>query len=348
MSRVHQVLSGAGPYDAVSGQALAWRALLDRWGMAGGVHAEAIDPRATDGFEPLSRLDAGPDDVVVISYSAYAPRLRRVLELPQRKLLVYHNVTPPEFLWDWEPIVAARCALGRAHLREYAGRVDAAATATAFNAGDLHAAGFDDVQVLPALYFFDRERLRSGAGGLEAGVPRTVIFVGRLSPNKRQDELIKAFALYQRHREPNSRLLLVGGPVGPTYTEHLEQVTRATGARNVVIGGRAQPALNDAYRGASVFVCLSVHEGFCLPLLEALHFGLPVIARRAGAVPEVLAGAGILIDDEDLPTIAELIDVCARDEELREELRRRGRRRLEDFAPADTERDWRGLIERLV
>ena len=348
--RVLQLLSGAGPHDAVTTQALAWRRMMASWGVRGEVFADTLDPGLDGAVRPVARLrrSLGAGDLLIIHYTAYARALDAALELPQRKLLVYHNVTPPEFLWNWEPIVAARCALGRAHLREYAGRVDAAATATAFNAADLRTAGFDDVHVLPALYFFDRERLGPGAGGVEAAARSTVLFVGRLSPNKRQDELIKAFALYQRHREADSRLLLVGGPVGPTYTEHLEQVTHVTGARNVVIGGRPQPALNDAYRVASVFVCLSVHEGFCLPLLEALHFGLPVIARRAGAIPEVLGGAGILIDDEDLPTIAELIDVCVRDEELREELRRRGRRRLEDFEPSDTERDWRGLVERLL
>lgn len=320
------------------------------WGVEGEVFADTLDPALDGSVRPIARLARSlePDDVLVIHYTAYARALDAALDLPQRKLLVYHNVTPPEFLWEWEPIVAARCALGRARLREYVGRVDAVATATAFNAADLRAAGFDDVQVLPALYFFDRERLSAGAGAHEREVRSNVLFVGRLSPNKRQDELIKAFALYQRYREPDSRLLLVGGPIGPSYTDHLERVTSATGARNVIMGGRLQPELNDAYRAASVFVCLSEHEGFCLPLLEALHFELPVIARRAGAVPEVLGDAGILIDDEELPTIAELIDGCVRDEELRKELRRRGQERLKGFESADTERSWRGLVERLL
>ncbi len=320
------------------------------WGVQGEVFADALDPGLDGAVRPITRLTRSlqADDLLVIHYTAYARALDAALDLPQRKLLVYHNVTPPEFLWDWEPIVAARCALGRAHLRDYAGRVDAAATATTFNADDLRAAGFDDVHVLPALYFFDRDRLVPGAGGEGAAGASTVIFVGRLSPNKRQDELIKAFALYQRHREPDSRLLLIGGPVGPTYTQHLERVVSATGARNVVMGGRPQPELNDAYRAASVFVCLSAHEGFCLPLLEALHFELPVIARRAGAVPETLGDAGVLIEDEDLPIVAELIDGCVRDEALREELRRRGRERLTSFEPVDTERGWRELVEPLL
>jgi glycosyltransferase involved in cell wall biosynthesis len=347
---VLQLLSAAGPHDAVTTQALAWRRMMGSWGVSGEVFADTLNPGLDGSVRPIARLrrSLSSDDLLVIHYTAYAQALDAALHLPQRKLLVYHNVTPPELLWDWEPIVAARCALGRAQLREWVGRVDATATATGFNAADLREAGFEDVQALPALYFFDPERLAPSAGGDETPVASTVIFVGRLSPNKRQDELIKAFALYQRHRQPDSRLLLVGGPIGPAYTEHLERVTDATGARDVVIGGRPQPELNDLYRTASVFVCLSTHEGFCLPLLEALHFDVPVIARRAGAVPEVLGEAGILIDEDDLPTIAELIDICARDEDLREELRRRGRERLRAYDSADTERQWRGLLEPLL
>lgn len=345
-----QVLSSAGPHDAVTTQALAWNRMMRSWNVKGQIFAETLDPALDASVRPIAELerDLAADDLLVIHYTAYAHALDATLDLPQRKLLVYHNVTPAELLWEWEPIAATRCALGRAHLREYAGRVEATATATAFNAADLRAAGFDEVHVPPALHFFDRARLKSGAGGEEPDVASTVIFVGRMSPSKRQDELIKAFALYQRHRDPDARLWLVGGPLGSAYTEHLERVTSATGAQNVVIGGRPQPELNDAYRAASVFVCLSVHEGFCLPLLEALHFELPVIARRAGGVPEVLGNAGILIDDEDLPTIAELIDGCVRDKQLREQLRRRGRERLRAFEPAATDRGWRELVEGLL
>jgi len=322
--------------------------MMRSWGIDAPVCAATLDHELDGAVRPAAKLLRGlrADDLLVIHYSAYDRAVAAALELPQRKLFVYHNVTPPELLWDWEPLVAARCALGREQLRDYAGRVDLAVTATAFSTADLTAAGFEDAKVLPAMYFFDRERLQGGGGGLQDG-RSSVVFVGRLSPNKRQDELIKAFALYQREREPESRLVLVGGPVGPAYTAHLERLVKQSGARDVELGPRRQDDLNDVYRGASVFVCLSEHEGFCLPLLEAFSFGVPVIARRAGAVPEVVGDAGVLIDDEDLPTIAELIDLCVRDQELRAELIRRGHARLQAFEPADTDRQWRGVVERL-
>jgi glycosyltransferase involved in cell wall biosynthesis len=226
--------------------------------------------------------------------------------------------------------------------------VTAAATATAFNAADLTAAGFDDVRVEPALYELDFERLGNGAGPPSAGRDPEVLFVGRLSPNKRQDDLIRAFALYQRHHAPDARLRLVGGPLGGAYANHLAGLADAAGARGVEIGPLPQGRLNEVYRSASAFVCLSEHEGFCIPLLEAFHFGVPVVAYRAGAVPETAGDAAVLLDDRDLPTIAELIDLCATDPTLRAELAQRGRTRLEQFAPARTEATWRSLVESLI
>jgi glycosyltransferase involved in cell wall biosynthesis len=347
-----QLLSAAGPHDAVTNQALSYLELIRSWGMQGEVYAGVVDPALKHVVKPASELPRSLDrgDLLVIHYTSHTRGLNDVLELPGRKLLLYHNVTPPELLWDHDPFVAARCAVGRELLSTYAGRVDAAAAATRFNAADLETAGFDDVRVVPTLYLFDRARLRPTADGdrFNDG-KRNVVFVGRLAANKRQDELIQAFALYQHHREPASRLILAGGASAPAYLKRLEQLAEATEARDVVLTGPLpQPALNAAYAASAVFVCLSEHEGFCLPLLEAFHFGLPVIAYRAGGVPEVVGDAAVLLDDKDLPTIAELIDLCAREQPLRAELARRGEQRLAAYAPERTEQAVRELFESLL
>jgi glycosyltransferase involved in cell wall biosynthesis len=353
-ARVQQLLSGAGPYDAVTNQALAYQRLFGKWGWEGEVYAGAMDPmldgrvRRADGL--AGRL--GPDDLLVLHYSAHARALERVLELPQRKLLLYHNITPAHYLWDHEPYVAMVCALGRERLPAFAGRVDAALAPSEFSALELREAGFGDVRVVPQLYLFDRERLREGVdrpSPLCGGGLRTVAFVGRLSHNKRQDRLVKAFALYQRHRDPHSRLVLAGSPGNGAYRDHLADLAQRAGARNVELpGSLAQPELNALYAGADVFCCLSEHEGFCIPLLEALHFGLPVVAARAAAVPEVLGDAGVLLDHPDLATVAEAIDIAAASGELRDELRARGQRRLAAFTPERTEQSLREGVEALL
>jgi glycosyltransferase involved in cell wall biosynthesis len=352
-ARVHQLLGGAGPYDAITNQALAWRRILDGWGRAGEVAADSRDPAVGPAVRDAAGLESRlqPDDVLVLHYSAHAPALEAALALPQRKLLVYHNITPARYLWEHEPYVALACAVGRDRLGAFAGRVDAALAPTEFSAGELRDAGFADVGVSPALYLLDRERLgeRDRQAAETTGAGPTVLFVGRLSHNKRQDRLVKAFALYQRHREPAARLVLAGSPGSGTYGAYLARLAREAGARDVVLAGALpQPRLNALYASAAAFACLSEHEGFCIPILEALHFGLPVVAARAAAVPEVAGDAAVLLDAPDLATVAEAIDLCVRDQALREELRRRGRRRLEDFTPERTAAAVHAAVEPLL
>src|SRR5688572_14941873 len=188
--RVHQVLSGAGPVDAVTAQALAWRERFSAWGWDGSDVAAHIDPRMNGSVAPLRALDAAPEDVLLLHYSAYAPRLRALLDVPCRKALLSHNVTPARWLWDYEPAIAIQCALGRRQLPEFAARVDVAAGVSAYNAGELGS----DV-VVPIL--FDASTWPA-ADDTPTDGPPTLLFVGRLAPHKRQDELIRLLALLRR------------------------------------------------------------------------------------------------------------------------------------------------------
>ncbi|MEA2273825.1 MAG: hypothetical protein QOI98_2533, partial [Solirubrobacteraceae bacterium] len=134
---VHQLLSGAGPVDAVTGQALVFREHFDRWGWTGSDAAAYVDPRMGRRIGALDDLRPDPDDVLLFHYSAYAPRLRDMLELPNRKLLISHNVTPPRWLWGYEPMIAVQCAVGRAQLPAFATAVDLAAGVSGYNADEL-------------------------------------------------------------------------------------------------------------------------------------------------------------------------------------------------------------------
>lgn len=344
MTRVHQALSAAGPYDAVSGQAVAWSALLERWGMAGGVYAAAVDPRVR-GVKRISQLDPEPEDLVVLRYSAYAPFLRTVLDMPGRKLLVYHNVTPARFFWNHHPGVAVACALGRSQLRQYATAMDHAVADSAYNAGELAAAGVADPGVVPIL--LDPERLRPNPRSGEVSPRPLILVVSRLVPNKRHDLVFAAFAAYQRECAPDARLLVIGEPLSPSYQRLVEELGEASGARDVTVaGGVSQAELNAAYQEADALLSMSEHEGFSVPLLEAFTFDLPVVARRAGAMPEVGGDAVLWLDEPvDVAVAAELIDLAVRDGDLRSELARRGRERLEEYSPERTGTKVRAAVD---
>jgi glycosyltransferase involved in cell wall biosynthesis len=344
---VHQLLSGAGPHDAVTQQALAYRGLFDGWGWGGTDLAAAIDPRLDGRVKLLERLSPGADDVLLFHYSAYAPRLRDALALPQRKLLVSHNITPARWLWAYDAGSAVQCAVGRSQLPHFARAVDLAAGVSAYNAAELDAAGARATDVLPIL--FDRDGLGApGDPAPSAGSP-TVLFVGRLTPHKRQDEVIRAFALYRRLHAPGARLVLVGSPQPRGLDEELRALGERLAPDAVTIeGGLSPEQLWDRYRAADAFLCLSEHEGFCIPLLEAFHFGVPVIARPVGGVPEVAGDAALLVEDRDPSVIAELLALAVEDEPLRAELRARGERRLEDFAYDRTAQRIRAAVERVA
>ncbi len=347
---VHQVLSGAGPHDAVTTEAIVFRSHFRQWGWGGGDHASRIAPGVDSSIARLAALRPRSDDVLLIHHSAGAPRLHELLALPNPKLLLYHNVTPAPWLWDHAPLVGVQCAIGRDQLPTLLGAVDVAAADSEFNAAELRRLGAERTEVIPLLV--DRDRLGPAAAADAAsrnGFVRrapTIVFVGRLSPHKRQDQVIRAFAAYRRHRVPDARLSLVGDPITPPYAELLRRFAEGLAPGAVTIeSGLSAEALGERYRAADVFLCLSEHEGFCIPLLEAFHFGLPVIARPAGAVPEVAGDAALLVEDRDPAVIAELLHLAVTDAPLRAELQRRGQARLERFTPELVAQRLRAAVE---
>ena len=334
--RIHQLLSAAGPFDAVTRQALAYNDLFASWGMAGDIHASAIEPRLPEPVHALHLLHPRPEDLLLIHYSAYAPRLESVLELPNRKMLVYHNVTPARYLWSFQPHVAALCEIGRDHLPRYARAVDVAVAVSEYNARELREAGARNVRVVPIL--FDPDLFGTPEPRQDPERP-LVVSVGRLAPHKRHDLVIRAFALFQREFAPEARLVCAGEPISAGYREQLVSLAAELGARNVELPGPLdQDRLTRAYREASVALYLSEHEGFCIPLVEAFHFGIPVIARPAGGMPEVAGDAALWTGDRpDLAMVAELLELAVRDDELRDALAERGRARLDEFSRGRTE-----------
>lgn len=312
--RVHQVLAGAGRVDAVTGQALAYERLFRDWGIAGGIHAAASEP-GTPGVRSLERLAPAAEDLVLFHYSAWDPRLEPLLDLPQRKALVYHNVTPADFLWRDSPHLALQCLMGRERLPAWVAAMDVVCAVSEYNAAELSAAGAAEVHVVPVLY----ER-----AGPRTGEPRHVLSVGRLAPHKRPDLVLRAFELY-RELEPGAELLVVGAGEPPA------------GAPGVTFAGAVPAAqLHHAYANASVLLSLSEHEGFWIPLLEAFDFGVPVVARPVGGMPWVGGDAVLWADTDDLAVVAELMRIAASDDDLRAELARRGEARLAEFAPERT------------
>jgi len=354
---IHQIMPGFLYGDAVGNQAARIRDLLRGWGYRSQIYAQFRDRRLDDPGQDYRHCRPAPDDLVVFHYSIGSPVTEFVRRLPCPVLVYYHNVTPAGFLRGYNEPLADLLDQGRREVAWFADTAFALA-ASEYDRQEMLALGFRRVEVLPYLVTFDAlQASADSAAGREVlarynGNAVNLLFVGRLVPNKRQDDLLRAFNAYHYLINPHSRLLLVGSDSNaPGYRLELEAMAAAFGlSDSVVLPGAVglREGLGGYYRAATVFLCLSEHEGFCIPLIEAMAFNVPVIAYRSTGVPYAMGGAGMLVGAKRYDLIAELIDLLARNQAVRERLLAGQRRRLEELSPGRVTEMLKNHIEQMA
>jgi glycosyltransferase involved in cell wall biosynthesis len=336
----YQLVQTLSPGDAISGHALGLSRLLAERGYRTSVLAERLHPRALGlgGLaRELERRRHGPDDLLVYHYSLDSDLTPIFAQFPGRRVLVYHNVTPERFLVGFHPELVEFLARGREALARLRGVPHFSLADSEWNRKELEQLGFHPTATLPVLVDF--KRLDVPPDPLTARWLRRpgtrVLFVGRVIPNKGHHALVRCFAAYQRLFDPRARLLVAGEFRSiERYNHELLRLTAESGARNVeFLGHVSDAALAALYRAADLFVCLSRHEGFCVPLLEAFAFGVPVLALARTAVPDTCGNAAVLVEQDDPLLVAGLMDALVRDVGLRRSVLEGQRRRLEDFRP---------------
>ncbi|MFQ5611935.1 MAG: glycosyltransferase family 4 protein [Anaerolineae bacterium] len=354
---IHQIMPGFLYGDALGNQAAYIRNLLREWGYRSQVYAQFRDNRRADPGLDFTRCTGQPDDVLIYHYSIGSPLTGFVRGWPGKLVVYYHNVTPAHFLRDYNPEMADLLAQGRQELADFKD-VPFALAASEYNREEMLELGYRRVEVVPYFIYFDEllESADSLAGReiaerYAAGGWVNLLFVGRIVPNKRQDDLIRAFNYYHRRVNPRSRLLLVGSDGNaPGYRVELEVLAGSLGLEEVHLTGPVglKEGLGGYFRAADVFLSMSEHEGFCVPLLEAMRFDTPVVAYRAAGVPYALGQAGVLVTEKRYDVVGELIDLLVNDPGLRQQVISGQRRRLQDFAPEATARTLRSQIEKML
>ncbi len=324
--------------DAISQRAMTLRRMFRAKGLRSEIYAENVDAQLHGEARPVRSLrDEAGDAVVMFHFSIGSEVADLFRLLPNRRILVYHNITPPEFFRGVNPQVAALCARGREELAALRSHCQLALADSEFNRRDLAALGFANTAVLPILLDPDRYAVAPVAALERPYRDGHVNFlhVGRLVPNKRIEDVLKVFYFYRRRINPDSRLFLVGIDTDmEIYAVALRQMIHDLGISGVAFPGRvSQRELVTYYRLAHVYLCMSEHEGFCVPLVEAMHLGVPVIAYASSAVPETLGDAGALVLRKDFPEIAELAAVVHEDGSLRASMIAAGRERARQFLP---------------
>jgi glycosyltransferase involved in cell wall biosynthesis len=329
--------------------------LLRSWGYASEICARWIDGRVARECRCIRSFRWAPDAVLILHYSIGADEVtRRFLEHSGPRMLIYHNITPHHFFARYSLAQYHRTKRGREELSGFADKVQMALGDSAYNCEELTQRGFVKPRVLPLLIDFEQMAQNTPCPAVLnrfADDWINFLFVGRVAPNKCQDDVIRAFAHYNRTIERRSRLFLVGHTLGmENYLAELRGVARSCSVRDHVfftdqVDNRELAAY---YRLADVFLCLSEHEGFCVPILEALYYEVPVLAYAATAVPETLGEAGVLITRKDWPAIAEMAHLLSTDFTLRGQVVERQKQRLTAFRPESVAEQFRTYVTELV
>jgi glycosyltransferase involved in cell wall biosynthesis len=347
--RLDQLLAGFAEGDAISRQAILFRNIFRGWGFPADIFVDAahVSPAMRADCRPLADYPGGTGDVAIHHFGTTSPAAAALDRAAAHKILIYHNVTPAHFFRGYDDAAAEQLAAARIQVALLAPRCAAVWAVSRFDAEDLAELGVRNARVFPLLFNADADAEPDPAlrGRLAAPALTTLLFVGRLAPNKRVEDLMETYACYRRIN-PFSRLFVIGSErTCPRYALMLRMLARDLAVPNICFEGFVTPAgLETYYQLADVFVSCSAHEGYGAPLIEAMRRGVPVIARDAGGTSEALGGAGVMYAEATAAELAGLIHRVAGDKVLRAEILAAQQRRVLDIRARPVEQELRALL----
>lgn len=355
--RVHQLYCAAIPGDAIGNLMLEMDLRLRSWGLESFIFAQHIAPemvgRVRPDYEYLPYLHAA-DDLLIYHYGLHTSNVRYFQAARGRRVFMYHNITPASYFRGWSRDLELLCDIGRRILPSLTD-CDLAVGDSEYNRQELVAAGFSETKTAVLPLFSQQSALeavpvdRDLLEQLRAEGVVNLMTVGRVAPNKALEDVIRIFYVYQRAINPRSRLYIVGPHQVPAYSAALETLVADLGLGDVVrFPGRALGGtLKAYYQAADLYLCASQHEGFCVPLVESMHFGVPILARRAAAVPETLGDSGVLFTRLGYAEVAEMAHLLLTDKALRSQVVAKQRERLQDMSPSCIEARLEQILARL-
>jgi len=352
---INQWVPAAHRGDAIGDSARRVRELLRAHGHQSELYALTIDDDLRGDVLPFSHDGARQGDVTIFHFALPSPMTEPFASLPGRKVLQYHNITPASFFAPYDPQLFRLAALGRQELQSLAGRVDLALGDSEFNRQELEALGFAPTGVLPIAVNTSRITDAPHRPALEKILGDgliNILFVGRIVPNKRIDDHIRLAEMYKRYVDYYYRFIFVGRyDAVPSYFAQVQALItefQMLPDRFWFTGPVPDEDLGAFYRWADAYVSLSEHEGFCVPLVEAMAADVPILAYAAGAVPETLGGAGVLFSPKDLEFAAETLGMLVYDRPVREAVLAGQRRRLQDFSIDQVDQRLTGFVSQLT
>jgi glycosyltransferase involved in cell wall biosynthesis len=341
---VHLFVPMLHRHDAVGEHTMALRDRLSRAGVASRIYSQIPDPGTADLTRPYLdyESEAQPGDVLVYQFATESVMAPWLAGRSEPVVINYHSITPPEYFWPWSNGITRLQVGAQIELAQLAPRAALGIAVSRFDEEELHRAGCARTTVIPVAQvavppvepdadLVDRLRAR------DAGSGHRWLSVGRLAPNKCHHQTIAALFVARTATQPGPRLTLVGAPSEPAYARALRRYAAALGVADSVefVTGLTDAALAARYRAADVLVMLSEHEGYGVPLVEAMGQGLPIVAFDAGAVREVLDDAGVLLAHKHPRHVADAVTRLLADEAEQRRLVEAGRARFDALGLGD-------------
>ena len=347
---LHQFLTGATQGDAITGQAYLMRDWLRDLGFESDIFAQYVHESVADEVKSLSAYRRRPGETWAIYRHSIGSAVPDFLS--QQKLtlfLIYHNITPPQYFTRVDPMWADLARQGLAQLYLLRDQTGLAVADSPFNELDLSAAGYQATSVLPITLrqnLYEQPINETTVAKIRRAGPN-LLFVSRFAPNKKQEDLVKLMAHVHRIH-PSARLYLVGARWDVGYDTRVEQMAAGFGlSDNVLLTGKvSHQDLLTYYRTADLYVSMSEHEGFGVPLIESMYCGLPILAYGAAAVPYTLDTAGVIFTEKRYPELAELVDILLTDDALRQRLIARQSEHVQAFLEPQTRQLFEGLLNK--
>lgn len=349
--QIHQILPSINIGDAIGNDVLEIKKILDSWGYESLIFSQHIHPN----LAPVAQLYteyqkfSSPENILIYHLSIGSVISEFVKTLPDKKIIIYHNITPHKYFEGINDTLVQLLKDGRKELAEFAGTVDLALGDSEYNREELEELGFKKTGVLPIIIDFEIYKQEPDKKILKKFNDNYInfLFVGRISPNKKQEDVIKTFYYYNKYINSRSRLFLVGSYNGTEkYHAQLQNLVKQLNLKNVHIIGQVEfPELLAYYKLADVFLSMSEHEGFCVPLVESMYFGIPIISYSSTAIPYTLDGCGVLFKEKRYEQVAELMNYIIENKGLKARIVERQKKRLQEFDKSMIVKLLKGFIE---
>jgi glycosyltransferase involved in cell wall biosynthesis len=334
---VYQFLPNMSYGDAISNYTLVVKDIIKELGFDTEIFSMNTHQKlfgTTRNYQEYKSLSS-KDNLIIYQYSIGSELTEFIKTLPDKKILLFQNITPAHFFTGINSRIEEDCRKGMEELKGLVPFIDLALGTSEFNRIQLEGLGFKFTGTMPIilndLTYQKKPNKRFMKHFGDGKV--NLLHVGRIAPNKRVEDIIKIFYFYHHKINPDSRLLIAGTDINmENYAFALKELADGFGLGEVYfLGMTTVEELNACYRVAHLYICMSEHEGFCVPLLEAMYFDVPTIAYNSSAVSYTLGDAGVLVNEKNFKEIAEMVDILVRDNEIREKVIKSQRKRFNDF-----------------